>query len=348
MVVEDCLRGVTSNPAIFEKAILGSSDYDEDLAAAAREGLSAREVYRRLAIKDVQLAADVLRPVYDETGGGRRLRLAGGRAAARARHRGHARAGPDVLGAGRPPERDDQDPGDRRGDPGDRAGALRGPEHQRHAAVRGLLLRARDGGVHPRHRAPSGGRPAARPPLGRLVLRLARGHGGRQAAGGARPHGRSPAGRAWPTRAPPTTRSAACSTASASPPCARRARPCSGRCGRRRASRTPPTTRRCTSTGSSGATASTRCRCPPSPPPPARARSPARRRRSIPRPTSRPCARPASTSTTSPRSCCATGSRRSWCRWPSCSTASSASARGSSPTGPTRSTPTCRPPSSRP
>jgi transaldolase / glucose-6-phosphate isomerase len=69
MVAEDSLRGVTSNPAIFEKAILGSSDYDEDMAAAAREGLSAREVYRRLAVRDVQLAADVLRPVYDESGG---------------------------------------------------------------------------------------------------------------------------------------------------------------------------------------------------------------------------------------------------------------------------------------
>jgi transaldolase/glucose-6-phosphate isomerase len=69
MVEEDSLRGVTSNPAIFEKAILGSPDYDDDLAAAAKEGLSAREVYRRLAVRDVQLAADVLRPVYDETGG---------------------------------------------------------------------------------------------------------------------------------------------------------------------------------------------------------------------------------------------------------------------------------------
>jgi transaldolase / glucose-6-phosphate isomerase len=69
MVDEDSLRGVTSNPAIFEKAILGSPDYDEDLAAGAREGLSAREVYRRLAVKDVQMAADVLRSVYDETGG---------------------------------------------------------------------------------------------------------------------------------------------------------------------------------------------------------------------------------------------------------------------------------------
>src|SRR5215213_525286 len=69
MVEEDSLRGVTSNPAIFEKAILGSSDYDEELASLAREGLSAREVYRRMAVKDVQLACDVLRPVYDETGG---------------------------------------------------------------------------------------------------------------------------------------------------------------------------------------------------------------------------------------------------------------------------------------
>jgi transaldolase/glucose-6-phosphate isomerase len=69
MVEEDSLRGVTSNPAIFEKAILGSPDYDADIAAAAKEGLSAREVYRRLAVRDVQLAADVLRPVYDHTGG---------------------------------------------------------------------------------------------------------------------------------------------------------------------------------------------------------------------------------------------------------------------------------------
>src|ERR687893_488305 len=69
LVEQDSLRGVTSNPAIFEKAILGSTDYDEDLAAAAQEGLSAREVYRRLAVRDVQLAADVLRPVYEGTAG---------------------------------------------------------------------------------------------------------------------------------------------------------------------------------------------------------------------------------------------------------------------------------------
>ena len=67
----------------------------------------------------------------------RRLRVVGGRAAARARHRGHARAGPHVLGAGRPPEPDDQDPGHRGRAAGDRAGAVRRDEHQRDAAVQG-------------------------------------------------------------------------------------------------------------------------------------------------------------------------------------------------------------------
>ena len=69
LVDEDSLRGVTSNPAIFEKAILGSSDYDSELVELAREGLDAREIYRRIAIRDVQLAADVLRPVWERAGG---------------------------------------------------------------------------------------------------------------------------------------------------------------------------------------------------------------------------------------------------------------------------------------
>jgi transaldolase / glucose-6-phosphate isomerase len=60
------LRGVTSNPAIFEKAILGSTDYDEQIAEQAARGLSAREIYDEIAVLDVQLACDVLRPVWDE------------------------------------------------------------------------------------------------------------------------------------------------------------------------------------------------------------------------------------------------------------------------------------------
>src|ERR1700704_2162512 len=69
LIDEYSLRGVTSNPAIFEKAILGSPGYDAELVELAEQGLDARGIYDAIAIKDVQLAADVLRPVYDETDG---------------------------------------------------------------------------------------------------------------------------------------------------------------------------------------------------------------------------------------------------------------------------------------
>src|SRR5438105_14709529 len=69
LIDEDSLRGVTSNPAIFEKAVLGSSDYDDQIAELAAEGRSAREIYDEIAVRDVQLGADVLRSVYDETDG---------------------------------------------------------------------------------------------------------------------------------------------------------------------------------------------------------------------------------------------------------------------------------------
>ncbi|HUR84111.1 MAG TPA: bifunctional transaldolase/phosoglucose isomerase [Solirubrobacteraceae bacterium] len=69
LVDEDSLRGVTSNPAIFEKAILGSPDYDEQIEELARDGALARAIYQEIAIQDVQEAADVLRPVFDSLGG---------------------------------------------------------------------------------------------------------------------------------------------------------------------------------------------------------------------------------------------------------------------------------------
>ena len=69
LVAEDSLRGMTSNPSIFEKAILGSDDYKDDLEELTREGLSAREIYDRIAVKDVQMAADVLAGVHRQTHG---------------------------------------------------------------------------------------------------------------------------------------------------------------------------------------------------------------------------------------------------------------------------------------
>lgn len=69
MVEELAVRGVTSNPSIFEKAILETGDYANELRELALEGLDAPEIYRRIAVKDVQLATGVLRPVWEAAGG---------------------------------------------------------------------------------------------------------------------------------------------------------------------------------------------------------------------------------------------------------------------------------------
>src|SRR5437660_6669303 len=67
MIEEDAVCGMTSNPTIFEKAIGGSSDYDEALAGLTAAGKSAEEIFLSLMVEDIQSAADVLRPVYDST-----------------------------------------------------------------------------------------------------------------------------------------------------------------------------------------------------------------------------------------------------------------------------------------
>jgi transaldolase / glucose-6-phosphate isomerase len=67
LIDEDGLRGVTSNPAIFEKAITGSSDYRAILERPEARTLDPKTIYERLAVQDIQDAADALRPIYDET-----------------------------------------------------------------------------------------------------------------------------------------------------------------------------------------------------------------------------------------------------------------------------------------
>jgi transaldolase/glucose-6-phosphate isomerase len=69
MIDEDDLRGMTSNPTIFEKAIGGSEDYDAQLRMLASQGKSRDEIYDELVIEDIGNAADVFRPVHDKTGG---------------------------------------------------------------------------------------------------------------------------------------------------------------------------------------------------------------------------------------------------------------------------------------
>jgi transaldolase len=69
LIEKDGLKGVTSNPSIFDKVITGSHDYDEEVRALALEGKKADQIYEILTVKDVQDAADVFRPVYDELEG---------------------------------------------------------------------------------------------------------------------------------------------------------------------------------------------------------------------------------------------------------------------------------------
>ena len=70
MIAEDGLRGVTSNPSIFEKAISGGTDYDREIRTMARAGFSAERIYEVLAIKDIQGAADQFGALFEATGGG--------------------------------------------------------------------------------------------------------------------------------------------------------------------------------------------------------------------------------------------------------------------------------------
>ena len=69
LIEEDGLRGMTSNPSIFEKAIADSHVYDEDIRTMALAGKDYKAIYEALSQRDVQGAADEFRPVYDETDG---------------------------------------------------------------------------------------------------------------------------------------------------------------------------------------------------------------------------------------------------------------------------------------
>lgn len=66
LIDEDGVRGITSNPAIFEKAISSSSDYDEDIKMLAQDGKGNEEIFYGLAISDIRQAAGMLMPVYEE------------------------------------------------------------------------------------------------------------------------------------------------------------------------------------------------------------------------------------------------------------------------------------------
>ena len=67
--IDKGLRGITSNPSLFEEAIADSHDYDEQIQTLALQEKSPQEIYEELTVQDARMAADVLRPVFDETDG---------------------------------------------------------------------------------------------------------------------------------------------------------------------------------------------------------------------------------------------------------------------------------------
>jgi transaldolase / glucose-6-phosphate isomerase len=68
-LIDQGVRGVTSNPTIFEKAIAGSSDYDEDIKTLVKKGTSIEGIYENLALWDIAHTADLFMPVYEDTKG---------------------------------------------------------------------------------------------------------------------------------------------------------------------------------------------------------------------------------------------------------------------------------------
>ncbi|MBC7555336.1 MAG: transaldolase, partial [Chryseobacterium sp.] len=69
LIDNDDLRGLTSNPSIFEKAISGSSDYDQDIVELAKKEDDNAAIFFDMAIADIQKAADIFKPVYNKTNG---------------------------------------------------------------------------------------------------------------------------------------------------------------------------------------------------------------------------------------------------------------------------------------
>ncbi len=78
LISNDGLLGMTSNPTIFEKAIAGSADYDDDIRRLAADGRGAEDIFEALAISDVRAACDAFQSVYAADGRARRAGFPGG------------------------------------------------------------------------------------------------------------------------------------------------------------------------------------------------------------------------------------------------------------------------------
>jgi hypothetical protein len=179
------VRGMTSNPTIFEKAIVSSGDYEDALRKLVAEGRSTIEIYEQLAIDDIRGACDLMLPLFKESGGvDGRISLEVLPELATATDKTVA----EGLAPGRrggPAQRDDQGAGHARRDPGDPRADRTRRERERDADLLAAAVRGGRRGVPGR---PGGSRrrrrQAGRPRVGGQLLRVARRQRVRQAAEG--------------------------------------------------------------------------------------------------------------------------------------------------------------------
>ena len=250
MIARGEIRGVTSNPTIFMHAITRSHDYDSSLAPLLDAGLTAEQIFFHLAIEDIQAAADLFRPLYDESRGGDGYVSLEGQPSPGAGYRRYAGAGKRAVAACGPAEPDDQNPSHPGGAAGDRRCDCRGDQHQRDADLLAAALRKSHGCVPVGPGAPCSVRPAVRiDRLRGVVLRLA-GRYQRGRTPGEDPRLRIPRWRQkrsicsakQPSPTPawrmPTSRK--CSLRTGSKSLQRRERAFNARCGRQPAPKTPP------------------------------------------------------------------------------------------------------------
>ena len=145
LVDEHGIRGVTSNPTIFEKAMASGNDYDAQLREVAAAGASPHDAYWDLVTTDIGHATDILRPNYEAWEGHDGFVSVEVSPDLARDTDGTIAQAKELLAAARPAQRDDQDPGDRRGHPCDRRGARRRAQRERHVHFQpGSLRRSRE------------------------------------------------------------------------------------------------------------------------------------------------------------------------------------------------------------
>ena len=152
-IQEFSVTGLTSNPTIFDHAIKNSHDYDDAIRQKVKEGKSGEALFFELGLEDLGQAADLFRPIHDETERCGRLGVAGGLATAGPRHGRDPRRGQGPPCPRGTPQSLHQDTGYPGGPPRHRGSHLRRRAGQRDLAVLPRAIRGRRRGVSARHRA---------------------------------------------------------------------------------------------------------------------------------------------------------------------------------------------------